>query len=405
MLREVETSKLSIGMYVADLDRPWLETPFPVQGFYIRSHEEIARLGEFCRFVLVDPRRFDRRLAEAAPRRAEPPPRSRPAKVVQLPRPSVCYEDDASVEDELPAAKAAFDASHSSLEKLWDDLSARRHVPLRQVRAAIDPLVESILRNKDALAALIRVQRIDRHTHEHCMALAVWAALMGRQLGLPPDEVKTLSLGCSLVDIGKVRLPRELLDGEERLSKAERVLLRSHVEFSLEMLADMGDAEESVRDVVRWHHERMDGSGYPDHLAGGDIPMYARIAGVVDSYDAMISPRRAAAARSSFEALMELQDLSPEKYQTELVEQFAQAIGIFPSGSLVELSTGEVAVVFSQNTGRRLRPKVLLILDAEKRRRDQLVVVDLKSEKESAVRIARELPPGEYGVDAREYFL
>jgi hypothetical protein len=119
----------------------------------------------------------------------------------------------------------------------------------------------------------------------------------------------------------------------------------------------------------------------------------------------MISPRSVSRTRSSFEALMELQDLSPVRYQAELVEQFSQAVGIFPTGALVELNSGEVAVVFSQSTGRRLRPKVVMILDAQKRRRDNLVVVDLNAESESATWIARELPLGAYAVDAKEFFL
>ena len=133
--------------------------------------------------------------------------------------------------------------------------------------------------------------------------------------------------------------------------------------------------------------------------------MYARVAGIVDSYDAMISPRITAAARSSFEALTELQEMCPERFQSELVEQFAQAVGLFPSGCLVELSSGEVAVVFSQNTGRRLRPKVMLILDVAKRPRKTCPIIDLKAESEQSLRIARELPHGEYGIDTAEYFL
>jgi len=410
MLREVDTRELSVGMYVSDLDRPWLDTPFPVQGFYLRSAEEIARLAEFCQTVYVDPRRYDPKMARAALERgdvleAASPKQARQPRAEAIPPPQVRYEDVASVEDELPAAREALRSSSRFLETFWSELKARRIVRLADVRSAIDPLVDSILRNRDALVALTRVRRADRHTHQHCLAMAVWSGLMGRQLGLPSPEVKKLALGCSLVDIGKVRLPAALLHSEESLSKPERLILRSHVEYSLEMLAEMGDGDPVVEGIVRWHHERRDGSGYPDRLEGGAIPMYARIAGIVDSYDAMISPRIAAAARSSFEALTELQELCPEGFQPELVEQFAQAVGLFPSGCLVELSSGEVAVVFSQNTGRRLRPKVMLILDADKRPRKTCPIIDLKAESEQSLRIARELPHGEYGVDTAEYFL
>lgn len=408
MLREINTRELAVGMYVSDLDRPWLDTPFPVQGFYVRSADDITRLTKFCQKVYVDPRRYDPRIARAAGgsnggvvTRFKP----RQDHTETIPPPRIHYQDETSVEEELPAAREALRSSSTFLESFWSELQARHIVHLADVRTAIDPLVDSILRNRDALVALTRVRRADRHTHQHCLAMAVWSGLMGRQLGLPPGEIKKLALGCSLVDIGKVRLPPELLASEDSLSMPERLILRSHVGYSLEMLTEMGGADPVVDGVVRWHHERRDGSGYPDGLEGAAIPMYARIAGIVDSYDAMISPRITAAARSSFEALTELQEMCPERFQPELVEQFAQAVGLFPSGCLVELSSGEVAVVFSQNTGRRLRPKVMLILDADKRPRKTCPIIDLNSEREQALRISRELPHGEYGIDTGEYFL
>jgi len=413
MLREINPEQLTVGMYVAELDRPWLDTPFPLQGFYIRSPEDIARVAGVCSHVFVDPRRYDVRLGQSggAHRRGWSIRTDENGQVRRFRERQPAeirvteYQDAATLDDELPAARVAFENSAQSFRTMWSSITEKRRVPVKELRQVVDPMVESVLRNKDALVALMRVQRTDQHTHEHCLAMAIWGALIGRQLGLAVDRIKCLALACSLVDIGKVRLPREVLDKPGPLDEAEWALVRSHVDYALEMLDDMGENDEEVLNVVRWHHERMDGSGYPDGLQGSSIPMFARIAGILDSYDAMISPRAASRTRSSFEALMELQDLSPSRYQPELVEQFSQAIGIFPNGCLVELSSGEVAVVVSQSTGRRLRPKVLLILDAQKRRRDHLVVADLSADRDATLRISRELPLGAYGVDAREYFL
>jgi hypothetical protein len=133
--------------------------------------------------------------------------------------------------------------------------------------------------------------------------------------------------------------------------------------------------------------------------------MFARIAGIVDTYDTLVGPRRHGKSRSSFEGLVELQESAPGKFQPELVERFARAVGLFPNGCLVELDTGEVAVVYSQNTGKRLRPRVMVILDRDKRKLDNLVIVDLSAADADALRITRELAVGEYGVDTREYFL
>jgi hypothetical protein len=412
MLREVSTGQLTIGMYVADLDRPWLGTPFPVQGFYIRSPDDVARVAKVCQRVFVDPRRYDSRLVAKphAPAGGRVTRTDEHGPVLWLcdqrvPEIRVDYQDSATVNDELPAARIALDDGVGAFRRMWCTISAKRNVPLTEIARAIDPLVDSILRNKDALVALMRLQRTDQHTHEHCLAMAVWGSIMGRQLGLPPEKIRLLALSCSLVDFGKSQLPVSLLNKAGELTEEDWTILRSHVGHSLDMLENMGGGDDEIFAVIRWHHERMDGSGYPDGLSGSDIPMFARIAGILDSYDAMISPRTVTRTRSSFDALMELQDLSPARYQSELVEQFSQAVGIFPTGTLVELNSGEVAIVFSQSTGRRLRPKVLMILDAQKRRRDKLVVVDLNAENETATWIARELPLGAYAVDAREFFL
>jgi HD-GYP domain-containing protein (c-di-GMP phosphodiesterase class II) len=416
MLRDVEVSRLAVGMYVAELDRPWLETPFPLQGFFITDGDDIARLQRYCEYVRVDPRRFDFRLgnpAGGAEGAGSGAPHLRPVSSLQRKRAererkmidAVTYEDSATVETEFAAARVALDRSREVFAKAWQDLAERRKVAVGQVAEAVDPLVESVLRNKDALVTLLRVQRVDPDVHEHCIALAIWASLLGRQLGLPPDQIRTLALGCSLVDVGMIGIAHEILDKAGPLSAEEAAEYQTHVGHSLEMLDDGENVAPAVHEIVRWHHERMDGSGYPDRLVGNQIPMFARIAGIVDTYDTLIGPKKHAVARSSFESLVEIQDHTPDQFQPELVERFARAIGLFPNGCLVELSSGEVAVVYSQNTGQRLRPRVMVILGPDKRRLDKLVITDLSAADASELKITRELPVGEYGVDTREYFL
>ncbi|MEQ8857695.1 MAG: HD-GYP domain-containing protein [Pseudomonadales bacterium] len=404
MLRQVDVDRLSLGMYVAELDRPWLETPFTVQGFYLRTLEDIRQVADLCSVVMVDPRRYDPQIAEAAGVAACDAPAEVTFEPGQPVVPSDRYRDIKKLEEELPAAKQALSAGVGAFEDFWSELTSRRQVPVESLKAAVDPLVSSILRNKDALVTLMRVQHFDRNTHEHCMALAVWGSLLGRQLGLSPDQIRNLALGCSLVDIGKIEVPKEMLYKAGKLTPEEYQTVKSHVVHSLQMVDEMGAPEEVVN-TVRWHHERLNGSGYPDGLKGDEIPMFARIAGIVDSYDAMISPRVYAETASSYQAMVELQKSCPELFQTELVELFAQSIGLFPNGALVELSTGEVGVVCGQNPGRRLRPKVMLILDGDKEPRDDLLIVDLKVAAEQEVRISRELARNEYGIDAAEYFL
>jgi len=182
------------------------------------------------------------------------------------------------------------------------------------------------------------------------------------------------------------------------------------VDRGLEILRQSAIEDRDVVDIVAGHHEWDDGSGYPRGLLGRKIPLLARIAGMVDAYDAMITPRPWAAARSSFEAIQELQDLANTRFQRELVEQFTAAIGLFPTGSIVELSSGEVGIVTRQNPTRRLRPEIVLILEPDKSRRTHFEVLDLLSEEHlpdgtPGRWIRRELPRGAFDIKAEDFFL
>ena len=263
-----------------------------------------------------------------------------------------------------------------------------------------------MLRNKDAMAALMRIRKKDDYTYGHCLATAAWAAILGRHLGFDSDTLKTLVLGAALTDVGKVRVESAILAKVTKLTDDELKAVRAHVDHSMEIVRE-GNADTAVLEIVQSHHERHDGTGYHAGLVGADIPLLARIAGLADSYDAMITTRPYAKARSSYQAMQELSDLKGTKFQGELVEQFMQAIGLFPTGSLVELNTGEVGIVAAQNASRRLKPKVMVILDAGKQRLKKFNVIDLTSPDppDTRVWIAKELAPGAHGVDAEEFYL
>ena len=165
-----------------------------------------------------------------------------------------------------------------------------------------------------------------------------------------------------------------------------------------------------VLDMVAHHHERYNGTGYPAHLKGNDIPVFGRIAGIVDAYDAMITLRPYAKLLSSYDALRKLRVLADVEFQAEIVDQFTKAIGAFPTGTLVELNTGEIAIVTKQNRIRRLRPEVMLIMDSKKQMLAEFRVLDLNEETvtqlgEHSLWIERGLPPGEHGIDPTEFYL
>lgn len=392
-LIETPVAALDIGMFVAQLDRPWLETPFALQGFHVRSRADVDAISEYCQYVMVDP---ERRVRGAHSLHAVAPQARGRNRV---------HQDTVSLKHEFEAVRVDLESAQTAVSGVFERLRAGGVLDVTAMTKAISPLVDSVLRNKDALAALIRMRRKDDYTYSHCLAVSVWSTLLGRHLALDKEALKKLALGAALIDVGKARVEEELLTKVSSLDATELASVREHLTHSIEIVEE-ANVDRAVVEIVRYHHERHDGSGYAEGIAGTAIPLHARIAGLADSYDAMISPRPYKQARSSFEAMQELVDLKDVSYQGELVEQFMQSIGLFPTGSIVELNTGEVGIVVAQNPSRRLKPKVMLVLGADKQRSDTFTITDLMLAQDgNPVWITREHPPGTFGIDAEEFYL
>jgi HD-GYP domain-containing protein (c-di-GMP phosphodiesterase class II) len=266
----------------------------------------------------------------------------------------------------------------------------------------------AVTRNQEAVAALLRLKESGSYRYHHGVSMAVWAAILGRHIGLQHDELEKLSIGCAMCDVGMTQLPPELLDQTDNLTDEQHAVVRAHPTIGAQMVAESGEVDFEILAIIENHHERMDGSGYPRGLEGASIPVLARIAGLVDAYDAMITPRPYAQARTSHEAVQELIDLKGSQFQEALVEQFIQAIGLFPTGTVVELNSGEVAIVVNQNQARRLKPEVVIVLDENKEKKDPLQLLDLANQSIAADGerwIARELTAGSYGVNSEDYFI
>jgi HD-GYP domain-containing protein (c-di-GMP phosphodiesterase class II) len=245
------------------------------------------------------------------------------------------------------------------------------------------------------------MRKHDNYTYSHAIGCGALAAAFGRHLGLPEDTILSLATGGLLMDIGKTRLPEEILRRPGPLRLKEIEVVRSHVAHSLDIVKSGGINDPDVLDVVRTHHERFDGSGYPDHLTGNTIPMAGRMLAIIDAYDAMCSVRPWRAAVSRHKALQEIYRGRDTLFQAELVEQFQVCLGVYPTGSRVELNSGEVAVVMEQNQVRRLRPTVLLISTPEKQPLENFRVLDLLNQPGDGERIEiqRALAIDEYGID------
>jgi putative nucleotidyltransferase with HDIG domain len=416
---ELPVEHLKVGLYVSQLDRPWVETPFLFQGFEVQDEQELAELRRLCRLVYVEVTAEEAQELEALASRSRKSKAAAPVRHLGLEEISknltarqshVPVKDSVPLKAELVEAKTVHAQAKQAVAQMMERLRRGRGLDVPQLEAAVESMVESVVRNRDAMGWLARMKNKDDYLYRHSLAASVWALAFGRHLGLDKDTLKALGVGAMLLDIGKTKLPTELLQKTAKPTAEEWSLIRAHVEHGLEFVRSIAGMDEQVVAMVATHHERFDGAGYPRKLQGDAIPLIGRIAGIVDCYDAMTSERHYAKPKSTYDSVRELKKLGGTWFQSELVELFIQAVGVFPTGTLVELNTGEVGVVVGQNRFRRLRPEVMLILDAEKKLRKDFVIADLQEQAGTtgdtpSVWITRGLEPGAYGIDPTEYFL
>ncbi len=488
----VGVGQLASGMYVVELDRPWLDTPFLLEGFLVDSPIELETLRRYCRYVYVDPDRSDPTLARrirdaeladaplvASPRRSETtvrlemPKRSGEARQERRASPAPKARTDARVSSEtrerfrrfvratavageslqapagvlgrtagwlrrwmaaddrdpvawqqrslqavhdllplgtrvvrhpdpqpfaeaMPAAREAIARAGLATEALYEAVRNGSDAPVGPLHESVTLLVAAMIANPDAPAWAARVGGAASRDTRHALTVALHLLAVGRSIGLDRETLRALATIGLLADTGKARLPRALLEKPGMLSASEHTIVKEHVRLGLEAVERSGPLAAEVRAGIAQHHERLDGSGYPKGLQGEEISFWGRLAAIADSFAALVSPRPYAEALAPQEAMMSLYEWAGNSFDEALVEQFVQAIGIFPVGSIVELSSGEIAVVIGHNRIRRLEPRVLAVSDAAREPLGAPALRELPSlhrgSPPDALRVARGLP-------------
>lgn len=405
---KVRIPDLEPGMYVSQLDRPWVETPYHLQGFLIETRDDIDELFKHCKYVFVDvelstssgSQKFSPRTSELSnDEKKESLTNIKPAE----------YKNETELDDELTSARENHSILSNVAENIMLDISNNKKLNLPSLKKAINPMVNSIIRNPDAFSWLTRMKHKDNYTYNHSVSTSVWAVAFGRHLGMPKKDLQSLAIGALLFDIGKMRLPDKLINNPNRFNQYEFKLVKTHVEHSIEIVKSIKGISDDVIEMVKTHHERHNGSGYPNGLRENEIPIFGKIAGIVDCYDAIISERPFTSAISPHDAVKKFYDWRDIDFQAELIEQFIQVVGIYPVGTIVELNDGCVGVIVAQHRVWRLRPKIMLLLDENKEYYNNFDVIDLyineADEDGNSLEIVKSLDPGMYGIDPEQFYL
>lgn len=426
MKTKTEVQDLRIGMYVVELDRPWLNSPFMFQGFEIHTDEELEQLRKYCHYVYIlekeeikatirKPVRKPVSKPDRAPKAytiwqetaATAPNKTTGKKIRLAEAPPARYQDRHSVEEEIPRAAEIEKKAREMLYTILDDARFGHSVDTPGARKLVGQMTESIIHNPDALVWLTHLKQKSEYTALHSLRVCVLALAFGRHLGYEPDKLAILGTGALLHDIGKLKVPEEILDKPAPLTPEEFEIVKSHVPSGLKILEGAHGISPAVLEIVGRHHERYSGNGYVLGINGDAIGEFGMVGAIVDVYDAITSDRSYHMGASSAEALKILYEGRQNAYHPWLVEQFIQCLGIFPIGSIVELSTGSIGVVVTTNRTRRLRPRVAVILSPDKKPYQKPTYIDLmqvtRDTSGQLIEIKTILPAGSYEIKPTDH--
>jgi HD-GYP domain-containing protein (c-di-GMP phosphodiesterase class II) len=273
------------------------------------------------------------------------------------------YRIQTTVRAEADAARDAYKVLAKHHKQMSDRATLRGNVLMVELQQAVQPAIDSVLRNPNALAWTVFSRKRSSENYNRTVGTAIWCLMLGRHLNFDRTMLEELAMGGMLLDIGNSMLPKSIAATAGAISDEQKGMLRQHVAFGARILSQSQGVPQTVADMVTCHHERFDGSGYPRGLHGNQIPPFGRIAGIADCYDAMTSETPYSKPMAAYDAARALNDMRGKDFAAEVVEQFVATMGMFPVASLVELNDGSVAVVLEQNPVNVLRPKVLVLLD------------------------------------------
>jgi HD-GYP domain-containing protein (c-di-GMP phosphodiesterase class II) len=383
-LRRLRRRDLEVGMFLAKYGQGTPDNPFVSVGKPLLS---LLNVDEFVPpevdEVLVDDsltlHMLNRLHRERLQEQAE-----RPAPAVPL-------------AEELPVAEKLYTEALDHAHEFMADARKGRDVDYHDAQPVVDGLIESVFRNESAAATMFKLRRFDEYSYTHCINVGVLAIILGKYLGQDKDTLRLLGLAGLFHDVGKARIPEDILNKPGELTTREMGIMKTHPLESYKIISNTPGPEQNILRGAIEHHERYDGTGYPRGLAGADIGIFGRIVSIVDVYDALTSKRCYRNAMPTYKALSLMYQWRDSSFAPNSIEHFIKCIGVYPAGSFVRLSSGEYAIVTEINMINASRPTVKILFDPWMRRK-AAVAVDLLHD-DGGLEIRECLNPAGYPVD------
>jgi putative nucleotidyltransferase with HDIG domain len=363
--KQVEVGALELGMYVVELDRPWIESPFLFQGFVIENEDDLQQIREICTWVMVDEELSkgdakDRTIALSMKMKADGKA-DKPTTIVRAE--AMSAQKQAQLQTQLKQSFEIRKNTKDYVAKVFEDVRLGTSINAPEAKAVVNALVDVVTDHADTLMWMTQLKQAHEYTLQHSVNVCILALAFSHHLGYSKDQMQVIGLGALLHDIGKCKTPPEVLDKPGKLTPAEFEMIRKHPVDGWNMIKDNRDVPHASLEIIKYHHERISGRGYPEGLSGKDLSTHVLMVAICDVYDAITSDRVYHHGIPAHEGLSAMYQLAPNEFGKELMQEFIRCIGIYPVGSLVELSTGALGIVMVNDPANRLRPVVMLVRD------------------------------------------
>ncbi len=401
----IPVSQLTLGMYIVELDRSWLDTPFMFQGFELQNQAQLRAVKNICDYVYIDTTKSKRHQFEPIANQ------NKPAHVSASKLLNNIHNTPplklGTFEQEITRAETIYKQTETLVSSIMKTAAKGGSLDGWVAQKAVLECMNSVLHSPDAMLWLTQLKDKDEYTAQHSLNVCLLSIVLGRHMDLPHDSIVTLGLCGMLHDIGKMRIPLEILKKQLPLNEEEQRVMESHTLLGYELLKSGENMPTSVMETALTHHEHVDGTGYPRHLKQAAISDFTKIVAVVNAYDDMTSNRNNRNSLPHLEATQILTNLAGSHLDRHVVIKFIETLGVYPPGSVVVMTNGEVAIVVEINEHAKLRPKVIIILDEEKNPVAERMV-DLSTlvtdKKGNPYTIKNVIRPEDWHIDTKKYY-
>ncbi len=367
MIKKIKIDRLRPGMFIHDLNCGWMRHPFISNSIKIRNEKTIEKIIDhgICEVYIDTDKGLDVTDAPTL-KEVNQEIQTELHKVAE----AIKLENGCRVPigREIVKAKEIKKEAKQTVQNIMEEVRFGKQIKTEKVEKVVGKMIDSIFRNKDALISLGRIKQADEYTYMHSMSVCVLMISFGKYLGFDQQQLKEVGIGAMLHDIGKMRVPQYLLQKRSLLSDGEFNTIKEHVEYSRVLLEQTGNIADTSILLAYQHHERVDGTGYPNNLKGDEISKYGQAAAIVDVYDAMTSKRCYQRKSQPTDVLRKLFEWSEFHYNKDLVQHFIRCVGIYPVGTLVRLESGLLGVILNTGEKSLLQPRIRTIYNTKKQR-------------------------------------